>query len=148
MRITDQKGISSTSGPRGARPAGGSGARFSIDPAAGVPVRAEATAPAAILSSIDALIALQAGDSGQERRRRSLRRGHGMLDLLDELKIALLSGHLPPGMQQRLAAMLHETLPTGDPKLDSILDGIELRAAVELAKLRAARTQQAGEVQA
>jgi hypothetical protein len=140
MRITDQKGVSTFSGQRGARPAASTGTRFTIEQAVTSP-KAEALAPAAILSSLDALIALQSGEGGRERRRRSLKRGHGMLDVLDELKIALLSGHLPAGMQQRLSVLLHESQPTGDPALDSIIDGIELRASVELAKLRVAASQ-------
>ena len=42
-------------------------------------------------------------------------------------------------MQMRLAVLLREEAPSGDARLDGIMDGIELRAAVELAKIRQAK---------
>ncbi len=46
------------------------------------------------IGGIDALIALQGQDEGQERRRRAVGRGKVALDVLDELKVELLSGTL------------------------------------------------------
>lgn len=145
MRVADQKGPTALSGARAGRSAAGAagGARFSL--ASGVnSAKAEALAPASILGGLEALIALQSGESGKERRRRSVRRGQGLLDVLDELKLALLSGHLPPNMQMRLALLLREEGASGDPALDQIMDGIELRAAVELAKLKQAQAARGG----
>ncbi|OYU48474.1 MAG: hypothetical protein CFE31_12695 [Rhizobiales bacterium PAR1] len=139
MRIVDQKAVNSVSGTQGGRPAGGtSGARFTLDTGAAT-VRAEAQAPISIMGGLEALIAIQSEDNSRERKRRSTRRGQAMLDVLDELKLALLSGHLPPDMQARLSATLREGWPSGDPKLDGIIDSIELRAEVELAKLKQAK---------
>lgn len=135
MRIVDQKAVSSVSGSRGARNASGTGARFTLDTPSQSP-RAEAKAPISIMSGLDALIAIQTEDTTRERRRRSAKRGQSMLDVLDELKLALLAGHLPASLQARLSATLHEAMPSGDPALDSIVDAIELRAEVELAKLK------------
>ena len=62
-------------------------------------------------------------------------RGRGALDILDELKIGLLSGNLDASMMNRLrdaAANLKSS--SGDPGLDSVLSEIELRVEVELAK--------------
>ena len=138
MRVQDQKSVGSVAGARNARGAVGTGARFSLgaSTAAG---RAESLAPTAILGGLEALIALQSEDTARERRKRGARRGHGLLDLLDELKVALLAGRLPPELQGRVGLLLRESGPTGDPRLDGILDGIELRAEVEMAKLRQAR---------
>ena len=91
------------------------------------------------MGGLEALIAIQSEDNSRERKRRSTRRGQAMLDVLDELKLALLSGNLPPDMQARLSATLREGWPSGDPKLDGIIDSIELRAEVELAKLKQAK---------
>jgi len=98
-----------------------------------------ATAQGAAVShagSLDGLLAVQADEDGQERKRRQARRGHDLLDGLDRLKAALLSGRVAPAELDRLKAMLasrRET--TDDPRLDEVLAHIELRAAVELAKL-------------
>jgi hypothetical protein len=94
-----------------------------------------ATAPKAA-AGIDALLALQGiGEDPAERRRRSVARGKGALDVLDDLKIGLLSGNLNASTVSRLrdaAANLKSS--SGDPGLDAVLSEIELRVEVELAK--------------
>jgi hypothetical protein len=87
-------------------------------------------------ANIDALIALQGiEEDPAERRRRSVTRGKGALDVLDDLKLRLLSGNLDGSMVSRLrdaAANLKSS--SGDPGLDAVLSEIELRVEVELAK--------------
>jgi hypothetical protein len=94
-----------------------------------------AVAPKAA-GNIDALLALQGVEEDPaERRRRSVARGRGALDVLDALKIGLLSGNLDSSTVARLrdaAANLKAT--SGDPGLDAVLSEIELRVEVELAK--------------
>ena len=70
-----------------------------------------------------------------ERRRRAVRRGSGILDRLEELKLALLSGEAGEGSLEKLARTLREERPQdADAGLNGLLDQIDLRAAVELAK--------------
>lgn len=86
--------------------------------------------------SLDLLLAVQAEGDAQERKKRQARRGHDLLDGLDKLKAALLSGRVQIAELERLKTTLslrRET--TDDPRLDDVLAHIELRAAVELAKL-------------
>jgi hypothetical protein len=87
-------------------------------------------------ANIDALLALQGiEEDPTERRRRSVQRGKGALDVLDDLKIGLLSGSLDTVTVTRLrdaAANLKSS--SGDPGLDAVLSEIELRVEVELAK--------------
>jgi len=93
-----------------------------------------ATAPKAA-GNIDALLALQGVEDPTERRKRSVARGRGALDILDELKLGLLSGNLDASTVNRLrdaAANLKSS--SGDPGLDAVLSEIELRVEVELAK--------------
>jgi hypothetical protein len=94
-----------------------------------------ATAPKAA-AGIDALLALQGiEEDPAERRRRSVARGKGALDVLDDLKIGLLSGNLTPSTVSRLRdAAADLKASSGDPGLDSVLSEIELRVEVELAK--------------
>ena len=100
---------------------------------------ATSTAPAASLRTIggiDALIALQGQDDLAERKRRAVKRGRIALDALDELKIEVLGGSLGPSTLQRLKSATAELRDSsGDERLDSVLAEIELRLAVEIAKL-------------
>jgi len=64
-----------------------------------------------------------------------VQRGKGALDVLDDLKLGLLSGNLDSSTVSRLrdaAANLKSS--SGDPRLDAVLSEIELRVEVELAK--------------
>jgi hypothetical protein len=93
-----------------------------------------ATAPKPA-ANIDALLAMQGIEDPSERRKRSVQRGRGALDVLDDLKIGLLSGNFNASTVSRLrdaAASLKAS--SGDPGLDAVLSEIELRVEVELAK--------------
>ena len=86
-------------------------------------------------ANIDALLAMQGIEDPVERRKRSVQRGRGALDVLDDLKIGLLSGNFDASTMSRLrdaAANLKSS--SGDPGLDAVLSEIELRVEVELVK--------------
>ena len=87
---------------------------------------------------LGAMLAVQAVSEPAERRRKAVRRGHGLLDRLEELRFGLLEGSVPTASLQRLRQELAGGEPADDPMLREVLAGIELRAAVELAKLQAA----------
>ena len=133
MKVTGPSGPSSPNGARPAKAAGG----FSVPSATGA-ASAGATAAAAAVSGVagvSALMALQGVEDATERRRRALRRGGGLLDRLEDLKLALLSGEAGEGTLERLGRSLREERPIdADPDLNSLLAQIDLRAAVELAK--------------
>lgn len=98
--------------------------------------RASRTTATAFAAPLDTLVALQATDQAADRKKRQTRRGRDLLDGLDQLKGALLSGHLVAADLDRLKGTLKARREaTDDPRLDDILAHIELRAAVELAKL-------------
>jgi hypothetical protein len=87
-------------------------------------------------ANIDALLAMQGIEDPVERRKRSVRRGKGALDVLDDLKMGLLSGSFDASTVSRLrnAAAELKASSSGDPGLDAVLAEIELRVEVELAK--------------
>ena len=94
-----------------------------------------ASGPAAV-SSLEALIALQDVGGPTERRRRAMGRAGAILAALEGLKLDLLEGLLTPGAIQALTRAVREQRAlTDDPRLEGVLDEIETRAAVELAKL-------------
>lgn len=93
------------------------------------------TAPSP-LGSVDGVIALQEVSDALTGRRRALARGTSLLDHLEELRLGLLSGILPRERLRDLMRLLRENAPVADdPKLAEVLADIELRVAVELAKL-------------
>ena len=82
------------------------------------------------------LLALQEAPDAAERRRQAVLRSTDILDELQQLRLGLLTGSVPRQRLQRLTKLLRDR-PGGyaDPQLDSIVADIEVRAAVELAKL-------------
>lgn len=85
---------------------------------------------------MDALVALQANEDTTERKKRQVKRGHNLLDGLDRLKAALLGGIIPAAQLSELKRQLEQRREnTDDPRLDDLLGHIELRVAVEIAKL-------------
>ncbi len=128
----------------------GVGARRAVDRAAGAGGFAErvggrvaggATAAGGLtpLASLGAVLAIQEVDDPLAGRRRARDRGERLLDALDEVRLALLDGRLPARKLEALRQLA--TAQRGradDPKLQAVLDEIELRTAVELAKLERA----------
>lgn len=88
------------------------------------------------LAGLSLLAALQPPDEVEERRQRLLRRGHGLLDQLEALQLGLLEGALPASLLRDLREQLaaRDDHRAGDA-LAAVIDAIELRTAVELAKL-------------
>jgi hypothetical protein len=134
MRIYGPNGTTLGTPASGTRRTSSSGFALPEDAASAAETRA-AAAPKAT-ANIDALIAMQGiEEDPTERRRRSVARGKGALDVLDDLKLRLLSGNLDSATMLRLrdaAANLKSS--SGDPGLDAVLSEIELRVEVELAK--------------
>lgn len=92
------------------------------------------------LTAVDALIALQeVPDATAEKSAQAIERAEDMLDVLEDIKLGLLSGSLPKSRLIRLAQLIEQRrADIDDPQLSGILDEIELRARVELAKLESA----------
>ena len=133
MRIYGPNGTTLGSPSANVRRTSSSG--FALPDAGAAPESRATVAPKAA-ANIDALLAMQGIEEDPvERRRRSVQRGKGALDVLDDLKIGLLSGNFDASTVGRLrdaAANLKSS--SGDPGLDSVLSEIELRVEVELAK--------------
>lgn len=91
------------------------------------------------VSGIDSLLAMQSIDpdaGGGRNSRRMVKRGEDLLDMLEEIRHGLLLGHIPKDRLTELATAVRSKRAAGaDPQVSAILDEIELRAEVELAKL-------------
>lgn len=142
MKVTGPSGPTAASNARPTRSTGG----FSLSQAGGGAAASATTAASSAggVSDVSALMALQGVESATERRRRSIRRGRGLLDRLDDLKMAMLSGENDYDALERLTRSLREDRPEDAPEdeaagLSGLLDQIDLRAAVELAKAEVRR---------
>jgi hypothetical protein len=130
-----------SSGPaaRPTRPGQAAGG-FSLGGAAGASAAGAKSGVAAMSgpSSVASLMALQGVEGVEgplERRRRAIRRGHRLLDRLEALKLAHLAGQGDADALRALSQTGGEDRPDSeDASLNAVLDQVDLRVAVELAK--------------
>ncbi len=115
-----------------------SGAGFTLP---GAEPAARPTAPALAgatpLGDIASLLALQSipvSEDPREKRRKAVKRGLDLLDVLEAVRLDLLSGRVENDRLERLVQLLGRRVPCGDDRLDALVADIELRARVELAK--------------
>jgi hypothetical protein len=103
-----------------------------------------ATAPTRTIAALDTLLAVQATEDPQEKAAKSRMRARAgsILAALEELRGGLLVGRLTVGHLIDLADVVasHRDRII-DPHLTALIDEIDLRAQVELAKLRVALDQ-------
>ncbi|MBM3558016.1 MAG: flagellar assembly protein FliX [Alphaproteobacteria bacterium] len=93
-------------------------------------------APAQAPPPVDSLLTLQEVPTSTQRRSAGLKRGRMLLDGLDEIRHGLLVGAISPAkVRDILLAVRAEKLDVDEPALKQVLDEIDLRAQVELAKL-------------
>ena len=88
------------------------------------------------IAALDSILALQDMGDAADGRSKGLAHGEQLLDILDSVRDGLLAGGIPRATLNRLAVAVtrrHDVF--ADPKLQDVLDQIELRAHVELAKL-------------
>lgn len=99
------------------------------------PKRVGAGAPLTALGSILSVQEVEAGKQGD--RERAVERGNELLDELQGLHLGMIDGFVSEGELHRLADLVAGTRSeTDDPRLATLLEDIEIRAAVELTKLR------------
>jgi len=88
------------------------------------------------LTAVQSLLAIQEVPNATHNRKRAVKRGQDLLDQLDQIRLGLLTGSISPDRLKHLARQLREPRSTDlDPNLAQLMDDIELRVAVELAKL-------------
>jgi len=132
VRIENNTRVGNVSG-RAAAGRISSGGFFEIGQGAS-PHAAQPMASVAPSASLDALLALQAVEDPLLKRRKLVRRGNQLIDTLEGLRADILAGRLSEGRLNQLMAVMSQARDRMEPGLDSLLDDIELRARVELAK--------------
>jgi len=134
MRIDPNRPILPATPRRDGRTGFASGAGFSAAVSGDHPV--SGTGAARPLLPVDGLFQLQEVPDALAQRRRAVQHGSTVLDRLDDLRLALLAGGLTRGQIAELQRVVaSERGLVDDARLLSVLDEIDLRAKVELAKL-------------
>ena len=131
MKVEGGRGVGPSTGSR--RTAGAAAPGFA--PAAEEPQRTAAASGVAGVTALDALLALQAEEPAAQRRARQAKRGRAALDVLEQLERALVMGHAPASLRADLDHLQRGAEATGEAGLDEVLREIDIRLAVEAAKL-------------
>ena len=86
------------------------------------------------VSRVDALLPVESATADSDRKEASSRASQ-ILDRLEDIRQGLLVGAISKPKLQELAGAIKETREAAlDPEMNDILDEIELRAKIELAK--------------
>lgn len=103
----------------------------------GEPASAAAGSTAAApLTALAGLLAIQESHDYPSEQRKALLHGDTLLEELEQLQIGLIQGSISEDALLSLTKLLNNPRPAiDDVELNRILDEIDLRAAVELAKL-------------
>lgn len=135
MRISGPIRSAPVSTTKARKTAQTSGKRFSIAQS-GDSASSATVSPAAPVSRLDSLLTLQEVEEPNDQERRAVQWGNEVLDKLEEIRLGLLLGELS---RENLISIREKIKQSRESALDAgltqILNDIELRAEVELAKL-------------
>jgi hypothetical protein len=140
MRIAPVHGKQPADRSRATRRPAAGGMAFSQCLAEAAAADGAATPASSGISGADALLNIQniqqvETATDRRARARAIRRADILLDQLSDIQADLLAGAIPAGRLQALTKMLRvQRESVDDPGLNSLIDEVELRAEVELAK--------------
>ncbi|HHG90600.1 MAG TPA: flagellar assembly regulator FliX [Devosia sp.] len=134
MRIEGTSPRHSVRRKSGSVGSGKGGAVFQA-PQSSPPDQAAARGTVRAATGIDTILALQGVEDPRFSRKRAVRHAQSMLDTLEEIKADLLAGGVGEGRLNKLMALVTRAHQQADPELEALIEDIELRARVELAKL-------------
>jgi hypothetical protein len=142
MKVSGPSGTDKISGTKKTGKAGGaSGVNFGSLLETGETEAPAHSAATGVIAGIDSLLAAQETDDPAQRaaKKRMRARGEDVLKQLDKLRLGMLTGTLSVGNLLDIADVVathRERI--NDPQLSSLLDEIDLRAQIEIAKMRMA----------
>ncbi len=137
------RGTGQTQGPsktKGKTGASENSADFGAFISSGTPDATPTQAPQNI-AQVDALLAIQGAEdpTAGAARKRMRRRSTNLLDGLERIRMAMLAGGMTVGDMVNIADVVASHRErVSDPALTALMDEIDLRAQVELAKMRMA----------
>ena len=148
MKVQGPSGPQGPSKTKGKDKAGDSDASFGAYMTSGPSAAAPAQTSQSI-AQLDALLAIQGAEDPTARaaKKRMRQRSSSILQELDKIRMAMLNGKLTVGHMIDVADVVaSHREKIMDPAMTAIMDEIDLRAQVELAKLRMALDAQSSKV--
>jgi hypothetical protein len=140
MKINDTGKTQKTGKANKSKKSKGSEGSFG-DFIASAPKEAAQTKVTQSIVAVDALLAVQGAEDPTERasRGKMRQRAETILDGLDEIRSKMLQGSLTVGDMVGIADVVaSHREKISDPKMTDLMDEIDLRAQVELAKMQMA----------
>ena len=99
-------------------------------------IKTERPSPNVKVATLDAIVPIDSATVEEQHKNLAKGRAVFILDRLEDIRQGLLLGAISQSGLQELARTIREARgETLDPKMSDILDDIELRAKIELAKL-------------
>ena len=99
-------------------------------------IKTERPSPSVKVATLDAIVPIDSATIEEQHKNLAKGRAVFILDRLEDIRQGLLLGAVSQSGLQELARTIREARgETLDPKMSDILDDIELRAKIELAKL-------------
>lgn len=136
MKISGPASAGTASLRRTEKRKSGDGSAFETATSATGAGNAAPTTGANPIAAVDTLLSIQEVETPNQGNRDSAKHGKDVLDLLDEIRLGLLNGRIPEHRLKALVRLLGTRNGAFvDPRLSQIVDEIDLRARVELAKL-------------
>lgn len=137
MKIDAPGSVRANSVRRAGKSRSGAGSEFAKHVSTGTDTTPVAGGSAAQVGSVEALVALQqVPDATRQAKPPEQKHAEDLLNRLDQIRLGLLRGDLSPiDLQALVLSLAERRREGGDPRLIAIVDEIELRARVELAKL-------------
>lgn len=148
MKVQGPSGPQGPSKTKGKGSASQSDASFGAHMASG-PKAAAPTQTTQSIAQLDALLAIQGAEDPTARaaKKRMRERSNTILHELDKIRLAMLGGTLTVGHMIDVADVVaSHREKIMDPAMTAIMDEIDLRAQVELAKMRMALDAQNSKV--
>ena len=136
MKVSDYNPLKGYSGIKKKSGTSATGASFAdllsdAESAAGTSAMSATTASA----QVSGMLGLQEVSDEEYQRKKQVKQAHTLINSLEALRHSLLMGQVPIEVLRTLESRLkQQRILTIDPALHEIMDDIELRAAVELAK--------------
>ena len=130
------RGASSTKKKRKVSSGGGFGGLLDSLSEADDAGGASGVASTAPVSALDGMLALQEVSDDEVQRKKAYRQGNLTLDELEGLRMSILLGDVVPAQLHRITERIaQQKLQINNIELQALMHDIEVRAAVELAKM-------------
>jgi hypothetical protein len=136
MKVDRPGGVGATGRQKARKKADATGAKFEIGKST-VEQPVASVSGLGPVAAVDALLATQeVGGDSTSRRSRAYQTAEDMLDLLQDVQKGLLLGGIPLSRLRRLEVLVaKQRVAETNSELEQVLEEVELRVAVELAKL-------------